>query len=131
MSMEFGHAPKNLKTAIWKNAVASIHRRFIKRTTGGVDYATADTDVIIGVLYSDGVAQNAMVAYFPLVPGEEILVDCGAANIAENAVITATTAGEAVTLTPAVAKFMAGVAIQAGTANKVFKFMALPGYTSA
>lgn len=127
---EFGQVPKDLQWDVWKNASASVHRRFLKRTTGGVDYATADTDIIIGISYTNGVAQNGRIAFQPLIPGRTYLVDCGAAGIVENAAVTATTAGEAVTLTKAVTKFMAGIAKGAGTANKVMTIVAMPCFTS-
>lgn len=129
-TMNFGQVPKNLKQAQWHNASACAQRRFIKRVAGGVDFATADTDIIIGVLYSDGVAEHGMVDYIPLVPGEEVLVDCGGAGILALGKVTATTAGEAVTCSGAVTKFMAGIALEAATANKVFRMLCAPGYTS-
>jgi hypothetical protein len=126
----FGQIPKNIKSAQWHNASPCAERRFIKRVAGGVDYATADTDIIIGVLYSNGVVEHGMVDYIPLIPGEEVLVDCGGAGIAALAAVTATTAGEGVTLTKAVTKFMAGIALEAATANKVFRMLCAPGFTS-
>lgn len=128
--MNFGQVPKNLKQAKWLNDTACSQRRFIKLGAGGVDYATADTDIIIGVLYSDGVAQYGMVDYSPLVPGEEVLVDCGGAGILALGKVTATTAGEAVTCSGAVTKYMAGIAMEAATAGKVFRMKCAPGYTS-
>jgi hypothetical protein len=127
---KFGQIPKNIKSAQWHNASACVERRFIKRVAGGVDYATADTDIIIGVLYSNGVAEHGMVDYIPLINGEEVPVDCGAAGIAALGKVTATTAGKAVTCSGAVTKFMAGIALEAATANKVFRMLCAPGFTS-
>lgn len=125
-TMNFGSIPKNLQSAKWMNASACVHRRFVKKSGAGIDYATADTDVILGILYSDGVAQNGYVDYIPLVWGETYLVDCGAAGIVDGAFVGATTDGEAVTVAAGAGHFTAGIAKGAATAAKVMTLLACP-----
>ena len=97
-------------------AGATVSRgRYVKLSSGKVIHATASSDNVIGVSASDGTADSAILVNLY---GGLLEVEASAA-IAVDALITATTAGKAVSTTSAAARIL-GTALTACSADGEF-----------